>query len=151
MEENRRKVVCLICQETFNSDYRQKIIFDLTFITEILRHCKDASSFLRNSKNSLGDAVRIIDTIVENNTALKNDEIYGHLENNSTDLIIEHDINEYEKAKCKVNLPMRFYDQILEPTVGKRDEKDFTTTLFHPLVDRCLSELHRRFSMEIWK
>ena len=113
-----------------------------------MKHCKDASFFLQNSKNSLGDAVHIIDTIVENITALKNDEIYGHLETILTDFIIEHDINEYEKPKRKVNLPIHFFEQILEPTVEKRDDKDFKTAVFHPLVDRCLSELQRRFSLE---
>ena len=86
----------------------KKCILVLTFIIEILKHCKNASAFLQNSKNSQGDAVRIIDTMVENITALKNDEICGHLEKIYTDLTIEHDINKYEKPKRKVNLPIAF-------------------------------------------
>ena len=84
-----------------------------------MKHCKDASSFLQNSKNSLGDAVHIINTMIENINALKNDEIYEHLEKISTDLIIEHDINEYEKPKRKVNLPIRFYLSYIEVSVRK--------------------------------
>ena len=91
----------------------------LVAVKVILKHCKAASDFLQYSKNSLADAVDIVENMVEGITSLRNESSDDELKSNAEKLCDDNNI-QTRILKLSPRVPGRFHDEVVECTVGKK-------------------------------
>lgn len=121
----------IVCQ--IDRDFLQMLFI----ITEILKHCKIASDFLQNPRNSLADAADIINSVKDSLTNMRSETEFNRLCHEAKELADKYNLSEntHRSSRC-----LRFNQ--------KMTESEFRIQIYYQLLDFCLSELNRRFSNE---